>query len=160
MENLLADLRHAVRLLIKSPGFTTVAVLALALGIGANTAIFSVIDRVLLAPLPFPDSERIMRLQRHFTNGNSSSISVPKYMAWRKSQAFSSIAAYDFGSVSLNLGTGDRPNPVNGMHATADFFKVFGVTPKTLKKSAVACIPLTGFGRSPVPRFRLTLPKS
>src|SRR5215468_2473221 len=129
MENLLADLRHAVRLLIKSPGFTTVAVLALALGIGANTAIFSVIDRVLLAPLPFPDSERIMRLQRHFQNGHSSSISIPKYMAWRKSQAFSSIAAYDFGSVSLNLGTGDRPNPVNGMHATADFFKVFGVTP-------------------------------
>jgi putative ABC transport system permease protein len=129
MENLLADLRHAVRLLIKSPGFTTVAVLALALGIGANTAIFSVIDRVLLAPLPFPDSERIMRLQRHFTNGSSSSISIPKYMAWRKSQAFSSIAAYDFGSVSLNLGTGDRPNPVNGMHATADLFKVFGVTP-------------------------------
>ena len=129
METLLADVRHSFRVLIKSPGFTIVAVLALALGIGANTAIFSVIDRVLLAPLPFPDSERIMRIQRKFPNGNGSSVSIPKFMAWRKGQAFQSMAAYDFGSVSLNLGTSDRPNPVNGMHATADFFSVFGVTP-------------------------------
>jgi putative ABC transport system permease protein len=129
METLLADLRHSLRVLIKSPGFTTVAVLALALGIGANAAIFSVIDRVLLAPLPFPDSERIMRVQRKFPNGNGSSVSVPKFMAWRQSKSFQAMAAYDFGSISLNLGTGDRPNPVNGMHVTADFFKVFGVQP-------------------------------
>ncbi len=129
METLLADVRHSLRVLIKGPGFTIVAVLALALGIGANTAIFSVIDRVLLAPLPFPDSERIMRVQRKFPNGNGSSVSIPKFMAWRKSGAFQSMAAYDFGSVSLNLGTSDRPNPVNGTHVTADFFSVFGVTP-------------------------------
>ena len=66
METLLGDVRHSFRVLIKSPGFTIVAVLALALGIGANTAIFSVIDRVLLAPLPFPDSERIMPAQKFF----------------------------------------------------------------------------------------------
>ena len=129
METLLADVRHSFRILIKSPGFTIVAVLALALGIGANTAIFSVIDRVLLAPLPFPDSERIMRVQRKFPNGNGSSVSIPKFMAWRKSRRFQSMAAYDFGSVSLNLGTSDRPNPINGMHVTANFFNVFGVTP-------------------------------
>jgi putative ABC transport system permease protein len=129
METLLADLRHSLRVLIKSPGFTSVAVLALALGIGANTAIFSVIDRVLLAPLPFPDSERIMRVERKFPGGSGSSVSIPKFMAWRKSHAFQAMAAYDFGSVSLNLGTGDHPNPVNGMHVTADFFRVFGVTP-------------------------------
>ena len=129
METLLADVRHSLRVLIKSPGFTIVAILALALGIGANTAIFSVIDRVLLAPLPFPDSERIMRVQRKFPNGNGSSVSIPKFMAWRKSQLFQSLAAYDFGSVSLNLGTNDRPNPVNGMHVTANFFSVFGITP-------------------------------
>src|SRR6516225_8286128 len=129
METLLADVRHSLRVLIKSPGFTIVAILALALGIGANTAIFSVIDRVLLAPPPFPDSERIMRVQRKFPNGNGSSVSIPKFMAWRKSGTFQSMAAYDFGTVSLNLGTSDRPNPVNGMHVTADFFSVFGVKP-------------------------------
>src|SRR5262245_24752387 len=129
METLLADVRHSLRILIKNPGFTVVAVLALALGIGANTAIFSVIDRVMLAPLPFPESERIMRLARKFPNGSGSSVSIPKYMAWRKAHSFQSIAAYDFGSVNMNLGTGDRPNPVNGMHVTADFFKVFGITP-------------------------------
>jgi putative ABC transport system permease protein len=127
METLLADVRHSLRVLIKSPGFTIVAVLALALGIGANTAIFSVINRVLLAPLPFPESERIMQLARKFPNGNGQSVSIPKFMAWRKSRSFQAMAAYDFGSVSLNLGTGDRPNPVNGMHVTAGFFKVFGV---------------------------------
>src|SRR6202020_2400829 len=110
MDTLLADIRHSIRILIKSPGFTVIAVLALALGIGANTAIFSVIDKVLLAPLPFPESERIMRVERKFPNGNGTSISIPKFMAWRKSQSFQSMAAYDFGSVSLNLGTGDRPN--------------------------------------------------
>src|SRR5579864_6582841 len=129
MWNPIADVRHSFRTLIKNPGFTVVAILALALGIGANTAIFSVIDRVLLSPLPFPDSERIMRIQRHYPNGDGSSVSIPKFMAWRKAQAFQSMAAYDFGSVSMNLGSGDRPNPVNGMHATADFFNVFGVTP-------------------------------
>jgi len=129
MDTLWADIRHSIRVLIKSPGFTVVAVLALALGIGANTAIFSVIDRVLLAPLPFPESERIMRIASKFPNGDGTSVSIPKFMAWRKSQSFQSMAAYDFGSVSLNLGTGDRPNPVNGMHVTAGFFNVFGVSP-------------------------------
>src|SRR5689334_22475699 len=129
METLLADVRHSLRILLKSPGFTIVAVLALALGIGANTAIFSVIDRVLLAPLPFPESERMMRLARKFPDGNGSSVSIPKFMAWKKSRSFQSMAAYDFGSVSMNLGAGDRPNPVNGMHVTAGFFDVFGVKP-------------------------------
>src|ERR1700760_322108 len=130
MDTLLADIRHSVRVLIKSPGFTVIAVLALALGIGANTAIFSVINRVLLAPLPYKDSEQIMRLQRKFPEGNGGpSVSIPKFMAWKKSQSFSSMTAYDFGSITLNLGTGDRPNPGHGMHASSEFFSVFGVTP-------------------------------
>ncbi|HKV94970.1 MAG TPA: ABC transporter permease [Candidatus Angelobacter sp.] len=129
METLLADVRHSSRVLIKSPGFTMVAVLALALGIGANTAIFSVINKVLLAPLPFKQSERMMRVARKYPNGNGNSVSIPKFEAWHKSTSFEAMAAYDFGSVSMNLGTGDKPNPVNGMHVTADFFKVFGVEP-------------------------------
>src|SRR5580704_2006462 len=128
MGNFLADVRHSIRVLAKSPGFTIVAVLALALGIGANAAIFSVIDRVLLRPLPFPDSERMMAVSRHYPNGNQSSVSIPKFMAWRRSQAFQSIAAHDFG-VSVNLGAADRPEPAYALHASAGFFDVFGVSP-------------------------------
>ncbi len=129
MGRFLADVRHSLRVLVKNPGFTVIAILALALGIGANTAIFSVIDRVLLRPLPFPESERMMRVQRHFPNGNASSVSIPKFMAWRECQAFQSMAAYDFGGVSLNLGAGDRPDPVSAVHVSAVFFDVFGVKP-------------------------------
>jgi len=129
METLWADLRHSVRLLIKSPGFTVIAVLALALGIGANAAIFSVIDGVLLAPLPYPQSERIMRLSRKFPNGTSSSVSIPRLMAWRKARSFQAVTAYDSGDLTMNLGKGDRSNPVTAVRVTADFFKVFGVAP-------------------------------
>ncbi|HLW52547.1 MAG TPA: ABC transporter permease [Candidatus Angelobacter sp.] len=129
METLLKDVRQAVRVLIKSPGFSGVAILALALGIGANAAIFSVIDRVLLQPLPFPDSERMMRLARHFPEGNAPSVSIPKFMVWKQAQSFQSIAAYDFGSVNMNLGTSDRPDPVTATHVTAGFFDVYGVKP-------------------------------
>src|ERR1700675_15964 len=108
MWNPIGDIRHAFRTLIKSPGFAIVAILALALGIGANTAIFSVIDRVLLRPLPYPDSERIMAIQRRFPNGYGSSVSIPKFMAWSKAGAFQSMAMYDFGALSLGLGIGDQ----------------------------------------------------
>ncbi len=121
--------RMAIRALWKNPGFTIVAVLALALGIGANTAIFSVIDRVLLRPLPYTDSEQIMRLRRHFPNGGGDSISIPKFVAWRKAQAFQSMAMYDFGTVGLGFGTGENPPEISGLHVTASFFEVFGVRP-------------------------------
>src|SRR5260370_37042199 len=129
METLLADLRHSLRVLIKSPGFTLVSIIALALGIGADTAIFSVLDRVLLRPLPFPDSERIMNIHRHFPNGNGMSVSIPKFMAWRQAREFQSMAAYDQGGISLNLGIGQRPDPVTAVHVTARFFHGFGVRP-------------------------------
>lgn len=154
MGNVLADVRHSFRVLIKSPGFTIVAILALALGIGANTAIFSVIDRVLLRPLPFPESERMMRVQRRFPNGNASSVSVPKFMAWRQCQAFQSIAAYDQGGVTLNLGTGDRPDPVSAVHATAEFFNVFGVKP-VLGRTFTAQEDLPNAGKFTVVTFSL-----
>jgi predicted permease len=130
METLVADIRHSLRILIKSPGFTLVAVLALSLGIGANTAIFSVIDRVMLSPLPYPDSERMMQVRRKFgAEEGGSSVSIPKFMAWKQSQSFESMAAYDFGELTMNLGTGDRPNPVAVVHVTSEFFRVFGVSP-------------------------------
>ena len=107
MGNFVSDVRHSFRVLIKSPAFTIVAVLALALGIGANTAIFSVIDRVLLRPLPYKDSERILRVWRKYPRGTGDSVSPPKFMAWRRNDSFQSIAAYDFGSVGMGFGSGD-----------------------------------------------------
>jgi len=96
METILADLRQAIRVLRISPGFTLVAALVLALGVGANTAIFSVVNAVLLKPLPYPQSDRIMRIARHFKEGNGNSASIPKFMAWRQARVFDSVAAYDF----------------------------------------------------------------
>ena len=129
MSILISDIRHSIRVLLKSPGFTIVAVLALALGIGANTAIFSVVSRVLLEPLPFRESDRIMRIERQFKNGTGNSTSIPRFMVWRDCTAFQSMAVHDFAGVTLNLGAGDRPNGVTGVHASSGFFDVFGVTP-------------------------------
>src|ERR1039458_224348 len=84
MGSFTSDLRHSIRLLIKTPGFSVIAIAALALGIGANTAIFSVMNTVLLQPLPYPEPDRIMRIQRVYKSGDiSSSTSIPKFMAWR-----------------------------------------------------------------------------
>lgn len=129
MENLLADLRHSIRVLRKAPGFLLVAVAALALGIGANTAIFSVVNVVLLKPLPYPEPDRIMRIARQFKNGRGDSTSIPKFMAWRKSQAFDSMAIYDFFGPGMNLGGGDRPEQIKGIHVSAGYFRVFGISP-------------------------------
>ncbi len=129
VRTLAADVRHAVRLLAKSPGFAAIAILALAIGIGANTAIFSVIDRVLLRPLPYPDSERIVRVQRQYPGGFGPSTSIPKFVFWSKAKAFQSIAAHDFGGLSLNLGDAERPDPVIAIHVSRGFFDVFGVAP-------------------------------
>jgi putative ABC transport system permease protein len=131
MGSLSSDLRHSVRVLRKNPGFTFVAVTALALGIGANTAIFSVVNAVLLAPLPYPESDRIMRMQRGFPgDGGGNSVSIPKFMAWKTAnQTFEAMALYDFSGPGLNLGAGDRPQQVKGIHVSREYFRVFGVSP-------------------------------
>ena len=129
MATLFADLRYAVRMLRKNAGFTAIAVAALALGIGANTAIFTVVNAVLLNPLPYAQPDRIMKLGRKFPNGVGYSISIPKYMAWRQNQAFAAMALYDFGSLGMNLGTNDPPDQIKAAHVSADYLKVFGVTP-------------------------------
>src|SRR3954447_8510477 len=126
MESILADVRQSLRMLRKSPAFTIVAVAALALGIGANAGIFSVVDKVLLQPLPYPEPDRLMRLGRKYPNGEGFSNSIPKYMAWRQNNVFSSMTLYDQEGPGMNLGTGDRPVQVKGVHISADYFKVFG----------------------------------
>ncbi len=129
MESLLADVRQSFRMMRKSPGFAAIAITALALGIGANTAIFTVVNRVLLQPLPYPRPDRIVKLCRQFPDGESCSNSIPKYMAWRKNDVFSVMALYDQGGPGLNLSTGDRPVQIKALHISADFFKVFGIGP-------------------------------
>jgi predicted permease len=126
MGSLPSNLKYAVRVLLKNPRFSLVAVGALAVGIGANAAIFSVVNAVLLRPLPYPDAERLLVGCRHFPTGYSCNASIPKYMTWRKARSFDAIAAYDFSGPGLNLVGRDRPEQIRAIHASADYFRVFG----------------------------------
>jgi len=126
MDILLQDVRLAFRKLVHNPGFATVAIATLALGIGANTAIFSVIDRVLLQPLPFGQPDRLVRLQLKFRDGFGQSVSIPKFTAWKQhTQAFQAMCAYNFSGPGLNLSGGVTPEQVKAIHVSADFFPVF-----------------------------------
>ena len=90
-------MRLAIRKLTHSPAFAALAIGTLALGIGANTAIFSVIDRVLLQPLPYSQPDRLVRLMLKFRDGTGQSVSIPKFVTWKQhTDAFQSMAAYDF----------------------------------------------------------------
>jgi putative ABC transport system permease protein len=129
METLLADIRQSLRTLRKNPGFSLVAIAALAIGIGANTGIFSVVNKVLLQPLPYHDPESLVTLGRKYPNGVQYSNSIPKYMAWRNNTVFSSMALYDDEGPGFNLSTGDRPEQIKGAHVSEDYFKVFAVSP-------------------------------
>src|SRR5262245_16828803 len=108
MRTLLSDLQYAARVILKNPRFSLVAIAALALGIGANAAIFSVVNSVLLRPLPYPDPDRLVQVSRQYPQGPAPAVSIPKFMAWRRAQSFDAIAAYDFAGPGMNLGGGDR----------------------------------------------------
>jgi len=129
LEILWQDIRQAIRTLRNNPGFTFAALTALTIGIGANTSIFSVVDKVLLQPLPYGDPDRIVQLGRRFPVGVSYTASIPKYMVWRDNDAFSSMALYDLEGPGFNIDTGDFPEQVKGAHVSADYFTVFGVSP-------------------------------
>src|SRR5262245_27532268 len=129
MTTLASDLRYAVRVLFKNPRFSLVAIAALALGIGANAAIFSVVNAVLLQPLPYADANRLVRICREFNGEPSCATSIPKFLTWARAQSLDSIAAYDFAGPGLNLGGGDRPEQIKGIHVSEDYFRVFGTSP-------------------------------
>jgi putative ABC transport system permease protein len=128
METLLQDIRHALRQLAKSPGFTAVAVLTLALGIGANTAIFSAVDAVLLRPLPYPQSDRLVDLSAGNAEPVRFAISYPDLLDFRAlTQDFTGVAAYSSQRYNLT-GAGD-PREIQAAYATANLFDVLGVHP-------------------------------
>ena len=126
MSNFYNDLKHSLHMFLKNPGFTLAAVAALALGIGATTAIFSVVNTVLLKPLTYPDSDRIVQFMLTSPDGSGSSASVTNFHLWQEqTKVFQDISAYDFAGIGLNL-TGVVPEQVHGLHVTADYFRLFG----------------------------------
>jgi len=128
METLIKDIRYGIRSLAKRPAFTAIAILTLALGIGASTAIFSVVDGVLLRPLPYPQPEEIVQLREVSVRGAQAPFTEPNFVDIRtRSHALETVAQYN---AYLTIVTG-ASEPVRAMTATvsADFFKVLGVNP-------------------------------
>jgi putative ABC transport system permease protein len=124
---LFQDIRFAVRMLLKTPGFTAVAVAALALGIGANTAIFSVIHAVLLRPLPYADESRIVRIHETSRQGVQT-VAPPNYLDWKaQSQTLERIACYQDGT--MTLGGSETPERLDAGFVATDLFDVLGVPP-------------------------------
>ena len=131
MRTLLQDLKYGLRMLTKKPGFTAVAALTLALGIGANTAIFSLFDAVILRPLPYPSPEQLVGLgQWRNQKGEGyiqTGVSAPNITDIAKTNLFQQVAYYRWSE--LNITEGNRPERVEGIKASADLLPMFGVQP-------------------------------
>ncbi|HEV8581785.1 MAG TPA: ABC transporter permease [Thermoanaerobaculia bacterium] len=129
LENLARDLRFGARMLLRNPGFTAVAVLTLGLGIGANTAIFSVVHEVLLRPLPFPDAERLVMLWEVTPDGgHQNTTSRFNFRTWREqSKSFEAMAA--FSDQRSSLSGGGEPEEVSVQLATPELFRILGIAP-------------------------------
>jgi len=133
MSALIHDVRYALRMLLRNPGLTLAALATLTLGIGANATMFSVVRAVLLAPLPFPDGERLMTLWKGPADqpGEYGIVSYPDYRDWlERSDSFEHLALFDSAGRGYNLTDGDgEPEQVSGVRVTASFFPVLGVEP-------------------------------
>jgi len=130
MESLFSDLRYAVRNLIKRPGFTAIAVVTLAVGIGANSAIFSAINALLLKPLPIPNQDRVVAIwDKNPSRGvKHNEVTFPNYLDWRaQNRSFDHLALERWWST--NLTGGDTPERIQGFLVTTNFFDVVGVKP-------------------------------
>lgn len=127
VETVLRDFRYAVRSLRKAPGFCVAAVCALAMGIGANTAIFSVMDQLLLKPLHYPDPSRIVLFFTTTPQGPYYGASAAQYNIWKKQTSlFQNIAAYEYRGSDLTVTDGALPEQVHLIHVTADYFPLLG----------------------------------
>jgi putative ABC transport system permease protein len=132
LASLLKELRYTLRILLNRPGFAGIAVLTLGLGIGANSAIFTVVNSVLLRPLPFKEPDHLARLflTKRSDNSNSWSLSAASFLALRdESEAFESVAVYSTPRDGLSYGGRGTPEQVYGAYVTADFFSVLGAQP-------------------------------
>jgi hypothetical protein len=126
-ETLWSDVRYGTRTLARSPGFTLVATLTLALGIGANTAIFSVVNTLLIRPLPLRDSNRLVAISGRDKKGERQFVSYPDFQDMQGARSFSGMSA--FVPQSVNLAGRDEPTRVRGGFVSDNFFKVIGVEP-------------------------------
>src|ERR1700730_15537059 len=124
-------LRLALRQLIKNPAFSAVAIITLALGIGANTAIFSVVNAVLLQPLPYPNADRIMVLSESSGPGQDYSVALPDYFDWRNDNTvFEHLAATHKESRNLSGVPGREPERISCASVTRNFFNIIGLPPE------------------------------
>jgi predicted permease len=128
LERLAQDLRYGLRMLAKAPGFTAVAILTLALGIGANTAIFSVVNGVLFNPLPYPHPEQLVTLSESKPNFATGSISLPNFLDWQRENHTFSGMAMSRGNI-VNLTGRGEPEQLRTRYITSDLFTVLGVHP-------------------------------
>jgi len=128
MNTLIHDLKYGLRMLAKNPGFTAVAVLTLALGIGADTSLFSVVNGVLLNPLPYPEPDQLVTLHESKPNFHTGAISYPNFQDWQKyNHTFSSMAvARGYGFTLTGVGESER---VRAEFVSSDFFSLLGVKP-------------------------------
>ncbi|MGH9747204.1 MAG: ABC transporter permease [Candidatus Acidiferrales bacterium] len=131
MQTLLQDIRYALRLLRKSPGFTVAAILTLALGIGANAAVFSVANAFLRKPIWFPEIDRLAMVINDLPGDSTgrNSVTPADYLAWKtQSQSFEKVGAYEWNGVNLT-GTGD-PQKLSGANVTSNFFDILQIGPQ------------------------------
>jgi predicted permease len=129
--SLMNEIRQAIRVLVRHRGVTAVAFITLALAIGANTAIFTVIDSLLLRPLPYPRQDQLVQLARGYPDGISESVSVPKFLYWNEhgGRVLSQIAAYESLGSGFNLVDAGPPDRVIGSRVSRGFFDTLGVVP-------------------------------
>ena len=132
MDQVLTDMRYTIRTWRRSPGFVLVAFATLALGIGANSTIFSVVNATLLRPIAFPNADRLMTVWKARIQDPTdlNIVSMPNYKEWRsRSRSFASLAIFDSAGRGYNLTGIAEPEQVSGVRVTASFFDVLGVPP-------------------------------
>jgi len=126
------DVATAVGMLRRSPAFAIAAVATLGIGIGVNTAIFSLIDATLLEPLPYPQADRIVQIWFTAPNGGGTTLSIPQInLLAQQTDAFEAVAAYDFGGPGVNLTGAGEPEQVKALHVSAVYFRLFGARVET-----------------------------